>query len=262
MRKKIAAAVCVFLCSLASTPARANYVGMSDFDWPTYWEDHENDTSVTCAHIAFANALSYWDQKFPDLIPDDLGAPESQNFTDTNNNTYVLHSFWNLMTALTANQYLGSGDVDTAKIADGIKKWFADKKVGLSYHSTSGMAFTEKWDFYKKMVDKGEVPLVLLEMKSGNHWVTGTGYLDNTLSIYDPNVIGAGAQAFNVTKKENGWYITYEGEEARIWSVQAVTATPEPSTIALLGTGIALLVGKRGRKSHRISGASRKSTTI
>lgn len=251
MQKRIAAAICCLLCSLISTSVRANYVGMSDFDWPTYWEDHANDTAVTCAHIALANALSYWDQKFPDLIPADLGAPDSMEFPSADGTTYALQSFWNLMTALTAEQYLGSGDVGTADIGDGVKKWFADKKVGLSYHSTSGMEFTEKWDFYKKMVDKGEVPLVLLEMDSGNHWVTGVGYLENTLSIYDPNVIGKAAQTFDVTQKDDGWYIIYEGEEARIWSVQAVTATPEPATIFLFGSGLAFLAGKRARKKSR-----------
>ena len=247
MKKRLCVAILGFCC-LLSVSAKANYIGMNDFDWPTYWEEHEDDTTVACAHVAFANALSYWDKKFSNLIPDELGSPETQEFKDVNGNTHILHSFWNLMTALTADKYLGKGWVDTAKIGEGIKKWFSDKKVGLSYHSTAGLEFTEKWDFYKKMVDKGEVSLILLESKSGNHWVTGTGYDKNTLSVYDPNVIGSGAQSFEVTKKDDGWYIKYEEEDARIWSVQAVTATPEPATIFLFGSGLVYFAGSRIRR--------------
>lgn len=250
MKKKIAAAVLGFL-GCVSTSAHANYMGMSDFDWPIYWEDHKDDTTVTCAHVAFANALSYWDQKFPNLIPANLGKPESMEFPAADGNTYVLNSFWNLMTALTADKYLGTGNVNTAKIGDGIKKWFEDQHVGLSYHSTAGLEFTEKWDFYKKMIDKGEVPLILLEMKSGNHWVTGIGYEDTSLSVYDPNKIGTNSQKYTVSKKDDGWYITYDDEEARIWSVQAVTATPEPGTLFLLGSGLAVLAGSSVRRKLR-----------
>ena len=53
--------------------ANANLIGLPDFDWPQYWEKHKDDETVTCAHIAFANALYYWDKKTPNLIPDNYG---------------------------------------------------------------------------------------------------------------------------------------------------------------------------------------------
>lgn len=248
--RRLSAILLISMITMFHSVASANYIGLPDFDWPHYWEDHENDDTVTCAHVAVANALAYWDTKFPDLIPDSYGSPETTIFHGVDGDT-KLTSFWDLMTELTKEDYLGSGYVNTVEIGKGIKAWFKKQGVGLSYHSTTGLEFTEKWDFAKTMFDKGEVPIILLQ-GSYDHWVTGYGYDDNkSLTIFDPNKIGNGAQKYDLTKKDDGWYIHYDGHDARIWSVQAVTATPEPATMLLFGTGIVAIVGSSIRKKKK-----------
>ncbi len=234
-----------------SSMANADLIEIPDFDWPSYWEEHKDDQTVGCAHVALANALYYWDQKFPGLIPDTYGKPESQDFKAEDGKTYKLTSFWKLMSALTVDKYLGQGDVDPGKMETGIPEWFKDQKVPLSFHSTKGMKLTEEWDFLKKMTDKGEVPLIQIYVgEKPNqylHWFTGVGYNDDkSFSAIDPNVIGNSVQLYNVTKKADGWYFTYDGNPARIQSIQAVTAIPEPSTMLLLSIAFgAVGIGKK-----------------
>lgn len=249
--------IIVAMVLVFSQTAHANYTGIIDFDWPTYWDEHKDDQNVVCGHVALAAALYYWDQRYPNLIPDSYGIPETIDFTAEDGNTYKVTSFWKLMNDLTG--YIGCGDVFPDEFETGIPKWFKDHSVGLSFHTTKGMKYTEEWAFLKSMIDKGEVSLIqikVIDPVNGDyvHWITGVGYNDDaSLSVMDPNVIGQNTQKYDVTKKDDGWYIKYyDGNQARIQSIQAVTATPEPASMILFSLGLlgaGALKRFRGKKS-------------
>ena len=196
--------------------------GIPDFDFP-------NIGNVGCGHVAAANVLWYWDSHgFSNLVD---GKPEG-------------NSFPKLMKDLTDKRYLGSDDyVKIEEMYKGIENWFRDKNVELSISvqgTTPRPGDVPTWDFYQQQLRKCEVPLVLIENGEG-HWLTGVGWKDNNKFIFhDPYERGKGEEEYAWKKGDDGYmHITYQGDDMRVTTIIAVTAVPEPTTLFLIGSGLA-----------------------